>query len=568
MITMFLTNFKALVKPKEFVNLAYRRVGKMVGYTFLTILLVFLLCTVLPMQIEKVNVVTDLTDIMDSSIPEFELQENGKLTIDDGKHFSIVAEGKFVWYDTSVTHLSIDEKSEEFVGNYITDQEALQTENCNQLMFFSQDNLVNFQNGKWTEFSWADLMRGLNITSFSKADLYEHIPGWYQFILTVGYVFIYLGDLINVFFMGLIWGLVGLIMNAILKGYYSYGYLYRMAVYIQLPMLAVRQLLLNLSPLNGGSVAWICRGFIVLYVCVALFHKINTDGPFKAKKLEYRYTPDGPVLGEFDTDFNSVDPNGYTQTTSNGYNPSLSFNVNGYQANSYNANAYNANANGYQANANPVYNQPPVYNQAPVYNPNAEQQQHTNTSYNPNPAYSSNQSFQQPAENTYQPNNRMYSKEELNQMHAKPETKEEKNTPEFAQDPSFAAQTPVWKPQTPENTGMLDEPAFTSQEWKPQAQFDYRGEKQKWNETAPKWNTNQKTSFSQEWNPQKPAKKEDDLFLNGQNEWKSETQVWNGRVSADKSNPTMNHAANQTAQQNPNQWNQSPVWGKKDDGLN
>ena len=82
----------------------------------------------------------------------------------------------------------------------------------------------------------------------------------------------------------------------------------------------------------------------------------------------------------------------------------------------------------------------------------------------------------------------------------------------------------------------------------------------KWNESNQKWNADKKISFNQEWNPQKADNKEDPFGVEKQ-DWQK-NQTWKG--IKDTSNPTLGKGTNQTDGSN-SQWNQTPVWGKKDD---
>lgn len=522
----FTMNLKAVISPKGFIDLGLSKRKFLALYGIFMMLITVLLCDVLPMQLGMPKVSGEICDFARQYVPEFEI-ENNEITFNDDLEYILPGEGALWYFNTSVTAFSDNYNDTYYAANYIPEG---QENGLTNAFFVSRTNIVTYNGIQFQKIQVRDLTQVLGWQNrlLTKDTMIASLPGWIQTVMNIYYGLLVIGMPISLFFFSLLWTVVvALAVNSIANGKYPFRVLYAAVVYIRVIVLFVHHAINRLSFVSSTQAAWICRLLMLLFIILAIVMKVNKDGSYSPGLVDIKYGPGGYVVGTFDNDNfpnNNYPNNGFSNDAHSGQSfAPLGGNQPLRQNTGYNPNpAYSANQP-----QNPGQGQ-----YGAVYQP---QQVHQNTGYNPNPAYSANAqtgTYQEPQEPQY-------------------------GRPDLAQDKSFAAQTPVWKQPETKGHGGLGEQAYTSQEWRPQAHTDYAAEKKKWNEASQKWNPDMQPAFTQEWNPQRPNKPEDDLFSGGANVWEQQ-QKWRG--TSDKSNPTMgtgNSAANE-------QWNQSPVWGKKE----
>lgn len=583
MISMLLHNIKALVWPKEFINLAYRKVWMTVVY----VLIMSFITSVL-FSVQFTNGINNLFKyyykIIEEHVSDF-TYDNGVLSVNDDETTTVFLEdGSVLVFVTSLEKFSEDIRDKECFIHYLDKKQYNQAINgVLRAYMFSKTKCVIITGENYQIFTYSELFKqGKNasimqhLTKQELQEVYE-LPTFQLYIIFV--LFFAVGFLIQPFKSALLVGLIMKIVNSFVSGKYSYGYMYRSALFIMVPYNLIFYLglggfynklvniLITLSsdPMQGTVNAMdhiLSTLFLMLkiscvlyfvYPIAAVLHKVWSEGPFRNSQSELndiRYMPGGYAVGNFDDGGNDMfsskpfDPipptpqapdNQPKQNT--GYNPNP---------------AYSATS---QPNQNMGYTPNPVYSmnnqpsQNTGYNPNPAysggNQPKQNTGYNPNPAYSAaNQSntyagynqtpVYHPEANqhtntgynpnpayssTSQPINNMYSPEPEEEMD---DDNEYTDRSDLAQDNAYAEKGLVWKKQEQRNSRKPGQQAYTSQQWRPQAYTDMQAERKKWSEINQTWNPNQKSNFNQEWRPQAQTDMQSEM-----DKWNASNQKWN-----------------------------------------
>lgn len=570
MIKMFLNNFKALVKPAEFVDLTYERGWLKNLYAILMCIIIGFCLIFLPSGRIANDLSKSVNEWIEPNVPDFTF-ERQQLTVntelpfifelndaDSNVQQSLDYKNVLIFADTRIPNFEyMNQGSKYYFAKYLTDKQIdeINGYRLNGFMF-SQGNMIQIKDGQVYLLSYAELCDELGkpFIMFSKDSLMQEIPYWMSIIVHIIALFSILGLILGLYFFSIFWAIIGKIVNAIVGTDYTFGQLYGIVLFIRIPMYVFKySFSLFLSDMGTNkTLTWICRIFMLVYLILALKLKGKQQYSFK----DVAYSPDGSMSY-------------YTTTSMNNNNDDL-FSSKPFYPMDDDLN-FDSNNNMNSDNNNNGFNQGPKYSPGAVYKP----EEHTtkNTGYNPNPAYGENNNLnsqQDPlysTSNVYQPNTNTYSVEDLNSMHAGSEGKRlNTERKDLAQDSSYADKTLVWKPKTPETDKAILQKAYSSQEWDPQAQTDYKGEKEKWNQASAKWDFDQKKNFNQQWNPQKTtetASQNNNQF--SQNVWKAPQNTNNSTedlFQEDKASRGYNANSMNNVQQ---EWNQTPVWGKKNE---
>ena len=253
-------NIKCLAAPKHFMGLTFRK--GIVGYTLLVTLILTGMINALYYALE--NPGAALVNSLNTSVPDFSY-ESGELRFNSDKKFEYGNENSYLYINTSVKSFSIYN---------ISDYVDIAKVNARQRLFVSRSNLLMIDEGVNT----APLTELLGTDDFDKAGLLDsltQVAPWFF----VG--FSALATIIGIFFWSLVWGLIAYIINRFQKIKYSYARIYRLAVYVLIPMRILKLLcirfILSFIPVQGASgiITWAFRGLIVLYLILALFMDEN-----------------------------------------------------------------------------------------------------------------------------------------------------------------------------------------------------------------------------------------------------------------------------------------------------
>ena len=289
-------NVKSLAAPKRFIGLTFRK--KIVGYVMLVMLLAVLLAHVLPTY--AFGTIPKIIDEVEEICPEFQYK-NGKLDYDSGREFSYQNDQTLFYICTGVESFSTQYGTANYFGNYV-DMSRPQ-ELPPQIMMFSKTNYVMVQNQTVNLIPLSQLMNEFNITSLNKAQLLDSLDAILNIVFPIGFVFIFLFSVIGIFFFALIWGLIAYLINRTQKISYTYGRMYRLAVYVMVPMRVLRMLCTQWLPLPSSLFAWLFRGLILLYLVLALFMDENQKNiiPGSPYTSGNPNTPDAPAPDPYES---------------------------------------------------------------------------------------------------------------------------------------------------------------------------------------------------------------------------------------------------------------------------
>jgi len=345
-MSILVNNFKALVKPKEFVNLTDKGNGVTFLYTFIMSLLIMIVCCVVPTQVKLSDFNEEIVAGFEKYCPDFKLTE-GKLTIrDEAEKFISADDTAVIYYNTDAPYLSMSPSSEDYLGYYLTEDQVDTLSNAETGFVISESNLFTLQYGRVdTELLWKDIQPLTGMSFIDRNYIKEKLPDLIQLIMNIYYVIVVIGAISGLYFFSLIWGLIGMLINGAVGIGYPYGHLYKMILYIQIPVMLIRQICNNVLSINAsGIVTWGCRLILCLYIYFALSSKMKSDGTYRMMNTFMPNTTVGDY-GSFNNNFgdynNSNQVGGYNTNQSNEYgmNQQNGFGMN--QQNNYGMNQQN-----------------------------------------------------------------------------------------------------------------------------------------------------------------------------------------------------------------------------------
>lgn len=289
-------NVKSLAAPKRFIGLTFRK--GIVGYVMLIMLLAVLLAHVLPTY--AFGTIPKMIDEIEEIFPEFQYK-NGKLDYDSGREFSYQTNQTLLYICTGVESFSTQSGTANYFGNYV-DIARLQ-ELPPQVVMFSRTNCVMVQDRTVNLIPLSQLMDAMEVTSFDKAQLMDALDAILNIMFPVIFVFIFVFSVIGIFFYALIWGVIAYLINRTQKINYTYGRMYRLAVYVLVPMRVLRMLCTQYLPLPASIFIWLFRGLIILYLVLALFMDENQKNiiPGSPYTPGNSNTPDAPAPDPYES---------------------------------------------------------------------------------------------------------------------------------------------------------------------------------------------------------------------------------------------------------------------------
>lgn len=259
------TNFKSLVLPKCFLPLTFQKAGGMVGYVMLSMLIAVVLFEALPTFLG--GSVTEMADSMETELPDF-YYKDGQLSFGFGEEYLWQNDQNLIYICTAVESFNSDDDN--YFANVLDDM-TIQNALPPKAIFLSRTDCMFVQNGDVGRMSLEEILSQLDITSFDKAQFIDSMSTLMYVILSIGLVFIFIGSIVGIFFFALIWGLIAFLINRFQRIKYSYGRMYRLAVYVMVPMRILKMLCTQFLPLPSGIVSWVFTGLILLYLILALF---------------------------------------------------------------------------------------------------------------------------------------------------------------------------------------------------------------------------------------------------------------------------------------------------------
>lgn len=261
------TNFKSLVLPKCFLPLTFQKAGGMVGYVMLSMLIAVVLFKALPTFLD--GSIPEMVESMGTELPNF-YYKDGQLSFGFGEEYLWQNDQNLIYVCTAVESFSPYPDDDNYFANVLDDMTILNALPP-KAIFLSRTDYIFVQNGVVTRMPLDEMMSQMGITSFDKAQFMDFLFTLMYVILSIGLVFIFIGGIVGIFFFALIWGLIAFLINRSQRIKYSYGRMYRLAVYVMVPMRILKMLCTQFLPLPSGIISWVFTGLILLYLILALF---------------------------------------------------------------------------------------------------------------------------------------------------------------------------------------------------------------------------------------------------------------------------------------------------------
>lgn len=263
-------NFKCLVMPQKFVGLTFRK--RIVGYVMLIMLIAELLFYALPIYLT--GTISQEVEAADREVPDF-IYRNGKLDFNSGKVYTYENDNGLLYINTSAEcFVAKNEYSEFYFLNYVgaTDIDDLP----DIAIFISRTNCVFMQKQQQevddiNVISLTNLMSQFNITTWDKPQMLDALSKILLGFYAILFVFGWIGNVVGIFFYALLWGLIAFLINRTGKIKYLYGRMYRLAVYVTVPMRVLRMLCIQFAPLSSSLITMLYGGLVVLYLILAIF---------------------------------------------------------------------------------------------------------------------------------------------------------------------------------------------------------------------------------------------------------------------------------------------------------
>lgn len=263
-------NFKCLAVPKKFVGLTFRK--RIVGYVILIMFIAELLIYELPIYLDRPILHT--VEAADREVPDF-IYRNGELDFNSGKVYTYGDDNGLLYINTSAERfVTKNEYSKFYFLNYVG---ATGIDDLPDIaIFISRTNCVFVQKqqqeiNEINEITLTNLMGQFNITTWDKPQMLDALSkfifGFYAFLFAFGWI----RDIVGTFFYALLWGLIAFLLNRTQKIKYLYGRMYRLAVYVTVPMRVLRMICIKYAPLSSSLITMLYGGLVVLYLILAVF---------------------------------------------------------------------------------------------------------------------------------------------------------------------------------------------------------------------------------------------------------------------------------------------------------
>lgn len=258
-------NIKSLAVPQKFMELTFRK--GIVGYVMLIMLIAELLINGVPLYL-KGNI-SQAVEAVDQELPDFTYQ-NGKLDFNSGRKYTYRDDNGLVYVNSSVEFFNPNnEYSKLYYLNYVGATNLSDLPNV--AIFFSRTNCIIVQEQHVNEMSLSDLMGQFDITTWDKTQMLDTLSVILFAFYAILFAFGYTVEVIGIFFFALIWGLIAFLLNRTRKIKYTYGRMYRLAVYVMVPMRVLRMLCIQFTPLSSSLITMLYGGLVVLYLILTVF---------------------------------------------------------------------------------------------------------------------------------------------------------------------------------------------------------------------------------------------------------------------------------------------------------
>ena len=266
---------------------------------FICALLVAILLSLLTLGIGAAKLCNSkvLASVM-NDIPDFTF-DNGALTLAD-KYESTTTD-TYVLIDTTVPYYYTAGDDSNTVPGSVSVSDSIKqiatNNNFTQVMFISSSNivLVKLITGQVQNVKFSDMSSMLHISSFSKNTIVYGYKGFItKWAVIIGLLAIPF-QLGFIFLKALIYCLIGLIVNAILKTNDDFNTIFWLTFYILIPLTVFKTIVSGLLTIGGTLIGFI---FFILYIVILAFTLKNGDDDTGTPQVGYVVTDTFDTFGD------------------------------------------------------------------------------------------------------------------------------------------------------------------------------------------------------------------------------------------------------------------------------
>uniref|UniRef100_UPI003AB33B9C DUF1189 domain-containing protein n=1 Tax=Eisenbergiella sp. TaxID=1924109 RepID=UPI003AB33B9C len=232
----------AVAKPSGYPSLSRLGGGRAAGFVFLFTFLYMLVILVIPYIFTMITS-HGFQDYVTEYLPDFTISA-GTLHMDDTFR-----------YNSGDVYVYADSSTEYFEEDMV---HILREEGYRKIALFARSNFIMYSDGSLQSSSY------YGIGSFSREDILRFLPYLHLIMAIVAIVF-YIFLFAGYFFSALIYGVLGIIVQSIMRITLPFGAIYKLALYSMVTphlLKAVNSLL----PFNIPRITWLCRLITCLYL--------------------------------------------------------------------------------------------------------------------------------------------------------------------------------------------------------------------------------------------------------------------------------------------------------------
>lgn len=232
----------AVAQPSGYPSLSRLGGGRAAGFVFLFTFLYMLVILVIPYVFTMITS-HGFQDYVTEYLPDFTISA-GTLHMDDTFR-----------YNSGDVYIYADSNTDYFEEDMV---HILREEGYRKIALFSRSNFILYSDGSLQSSSY------YGIGSFSRDDILRFLPYIHMIMAIVAVVF-YIILFAGYFFSALIYGVLGIIVQSIMRITLPFGVIYKLALYSMVTphlLKAVNSLL----PFSIPQITWICRLITCLYL--------------------------------------------------------------------------------------------------------------------------------------------------------------------------------------------------------------------------------------------------------------------------------------------------------------
>lgn len=232
----------AVARPSEYPSLARLAGGRTAGFVFLFTFFYMFVILIIPYLSAMIGS-HGLRDYVREYLPDFTISA-GRLHMEDTFR-----------YNSGDVYVYADGNAEYFGEDMV---QILREEGYEKIALFARNNFIMYSGGSIQSSSY------YGIGSFSRDDIFRFLP-YFHVIMAIAAVIIYIFFFAGYFFSALIYGVLGIIVQSIMRITLPFGILYKLAVYSMVTPHLLRAAV-SILPVHLPQLSGICRLITCLYL--------------------------------------------------------------------------------------------------------------------------------------------------------------------------------------------------------------------------------------------------------------------------------------------------------------